>query len=87
VWYSGTEPVVFADRRQEESMATVKIVELVGESHKSWDDAMQTVITEAQKTLRGITRIGVEEFDVRMKDDKIDVFRVRTKVSFRIERK
>ena len=68
-------------------MATVKIVELVGESHKSWDDAMHTVITEAQKTLRGITRIGVEEFDVRMKDDKIDVFRVRAKVSFRIERK
>jgi len=68
-------------------MGTVKIVELVGESHKSWDDAMHSVITEAQKTLRGITRIGVEEFDVRMKEDKIDVFRVRTKVSFRIERK
>ncbi len=68
-------------------MATVKIVELVGESHKSWDDAMHSVIAEAQKTLRGITRIGVEEFDVRMKDDKIDVFRVRAKVSFRIVRK
>ncbi|MDY6862359.1 MAG: dodecin family protein [Thermodesulfobacteriota bacterium] len=67
-------------------MSVIKIIELVGESSKSWDDAIKNVVEEAQKTLRGITRIGVEEFDVRMKDDKIDVFRVRTKVSFRIER-
>jgi len=65
---------------------TVKIVEIVGESPRSWDDAIRVVIKEAQKSLRGITRIGVEEFDVRMKDDKIDVFRVRTKVSFRVQR-
>ena len=67
-------------------MSVVKIIELVGESPKSWDAAMKNVIAEAQKTLRGITRIGVEEFDVRMTEDKIDVFRVRAKVSFRIER-
>ena len=67
-------------------MSVVKIIELVGESPKSWDAAMKNVIAEAQKTLRGITRIGVEEFDVRMNDDKIDVYRVRAKVSFRIER-
>jgi hypothetical protein len=44
------------------------------------------VISEAQKWLRGITRIGVREFDVRMNKDTIDVFRVRAEVSFRIER-
>lgn len=64
----------------------VKIIEIVGESPKGWDEAMRNVIEEAQKSLRGITRIGVEEFDVRMKEDKIDVFRVRAKVSFRLMR-
>jgi len=64
----------------------IKIIELVGESPENWDEAMRHVIEEARKSVRGITRIGVEEFDVRMKDDKIDVFRVRAKVSFRIER-
>ena len=63
-----------------------KIIELVGESSTSWQDAAEKVIKEAQATLRGITRIGFEEFDIRMKDDKIDVWRVRAKVSFRIER-
>jgi dodecin len=67
-------------------MSVVKIIELVGESSKSWDDAIRVVISEAQKSLRGITRIGVKEFDVRMNKDKVDVFRVRAEVSFRIER-
>ena len=67
-------------------MSVVKIIELVGESSKSWDDALKNVINEAQKTLRGITRIGVREFDVRMDNDKLDVFRVRCEVSFRLER-
>jgi len=67
-------------------MSVVKIIELVGESPKSWDDAIKVVISEAQKSLRGITRIGVKEFDLRMNKDKVDVFRVRAEVSFRIER-
>ena len=67
-------------------MSVVKIIELVGESPNSWDDAMRKVVQEAQASLRGITRIGAAEFDVRMKDDKIDCFRVRAQVSFRIQR-
>jgi len=67
-------------------MSVVKIIELVGESKEGWQDAINNVIKEAQKTLRGIRRIGVEEFDVRMRDDKVDVYRVRAKVSFRLER-
>ena len=67
-------------------MSVVKIIELVGESPAGWDQALNNVIEEAQASLRGITRIGVQEFDVRMKDDKIDVYRVRAKVSFRVEK-
>ena len=67
-------------------MSVVKIITLVGESEKRWEEATHNVIAEAQKTLRGITRTGVTEFDVRMKDDKVDVYRVRAEVSFRVER-
>jgi dodecin len=67
-------------------MSVIKIIELVGESPKGWDDAARVAISEAQKSLRGITRIGVKEFDVRMNKDKVDVFRVRAEVSFRVER-
>ncbi len=67
-------------------MSVVKIIELVGESPESWDDAMRKIVAEAKSTVRGITRIGVEEFDVRLAGDEIDVFRVRAKISFRIEK-
>ena len=67
-------------------MSVVKIIELVGESPEGWEQALREVVAEAQKTLRGITRIGVKEFDVRLRDDKIEVFRVRAEVSFRLER-
>jgi dodecin len=66
--------------------SVVKIVELVGESPIGWEDAMKQVIAEAHKTVRGITRIGVTEQDVRMKDDEIEVWRVRASVSCRVER-
>ena len=68
-----------------EPLPIVKIVEMIGESPHSWEDAMHEVIAEAQKTLRRITRVAATDFDVRMKDDQIDVFRVRAEVSFRLE--
>ena len=67
-------------------MSIVKIVTLVGESKKGWQEAADSCIKEAQKTLRGITRIGISEMDVRMNNDKVDVYRVRCEISFRIER-
>ena len=67
-------------------MSVIKIIELVGESAVGWEEAMKQIIAEAQKTLRGITRIGVVEQDVRMINDQIDVWRVRAQVSFRVER-
>ena len=67
-------------------MAIVKIIELLGESPQSWEDAVREVVMEAQKTLRGITGIRVKEFDVCLREDKIQTFRVRTEVSFELER-
>ena len=67
-------------------MPIVKIIELIGESPNSWDEAMKNLITEAQQTLRGITRIGVKEMDVRLVDYRVDVYRLRAEVSFRVIR-
>lgn len=68
-------------------MSVVKIIQLVGESPLGWEDAAKNLISEARATLRGITRIGITEFDIRMSDEGgVDVYRVRADVSFRIER-
>lgn len=63
----------------------VKIIEMIGESSRGWEDAMREVIAEAQKTLRGISRVAVKEFDVVLREDRIHLFRVRAEISFRLE--
>jgi hypothetical protein len=62
-----------------------KIITLVGESPVSWEDATTKLIKEAQTSLRGITRIRVTEFDVKMEQEKVSTFRVKAEVSFKVE--
>lgn len=67
-------------------MSVVKIIDLVGESPKGWEDAVQAAVKEASKTIRGITRVGVKEMDVKLEGTKIAAYRARVEISFRIER-
>ena len=67
-------------------MAVVKVIELLGESEESWEDATKQVIAEATKTLRGVTSVYVKEFQATVENDKVKNFRVNAKVSFLMER-
>ena len=67
-------------------MAVVKIIELVGSSPKSWEDAVQHAVKEASRSIRGITRVGVKDLDVKVDGSKVTEFRARVEISFRIER-
>ena len=67
-------------------MAVVKVITLIGESPNSWQEAADNVVAEVEATLHGVTRIGIVDHDIRMKDDKVDVYRVRAEVSFRVAR-
>ena len=64
-----------------------KIVEIVGSSDKSWQDAAQVALDEAKKTIRGIT--GLEITDMTAKVDpntgRISQYRAAVKISFGIE--
>ncbi len=65
---------------------TAKIVELVGCSAKSFDDAIRNVLQDAAATTRGITGCSVEHQSVKCANGKILEYRVNVKVSFGIER-
>ena len=68
-------------------MAVVKVIELLGESGESWEDATRQVVAEATKTLHRVTSVYVKEFQATVENDKVKNFRVDAKVSFRLERK
>jgi len=67
-------------------MAVVKVIELLGESEQSWEDATRQVVTEATKTLRGVTSVWVKEFQATVENEKVKNYRVTAKVSFVMER-
>jgi len=68
-------------------MVVVKIVELIGSSLKSWEDAAQNVLKEASDTIREIKSIDVKNFTAKVKNNKIVEYRVVVHLAFVVEDK
>jgi len=66
-------------------MSVAKVVELIAESPKSWEDATQEALQVASKTLRGIRSIWISNMQAIVEDDRIKVYRVNAKVTFEVE--
>ena len=60
-----------------------KIIELVGSSPKSWEEAVQAVVSQASKSLRDLRVVEVGKLDARIKDGVIVAYRARVKLSFK----
>jgi len=63
-------------------MAIVKVIEVLAQSDKSWEDATRSAVAEASKTIRGIQSIYVKEFQAVVENDQVTQFRVNAKISF-----
>lgn len=67
-------------------MTIVKVVELIGGSEKSFDDAVANVVEEASKTIKNIKSVYVKDMKADVEDNKIVSYGVIAKVSFEVER-
>ena len=65
-------------------MAVTKIIELVGSSKQSSDDAVRAALAEARATLRNIKALDVVSVGLRGED--LDEWRAHVRVSFLVER-
>ena len=65
-------------------MSTYKVIELVGSSYTSWDDAAKRAIETASKTLRDLRIAEVVRMDMRLEEGGRILFRTRLKVSFKV---
>lgn len=66
-------------------MSVYKIVELVGTSPNSWEDAAKEVIETSTKSLRDLRIAEVDKLDMRIDNGKIVEYRARVKLSFKFE--
>ena len=67
------------------SNSVYKIIELVGTSKTSWEDAANNVVKKASKTLRDLRIAEVTTMDMSIKDGEIESYRTRVKLSFKFE--
>ncbi|MGH2694649.1 MAG: dodecin family protein [Actinomycetota bacterium] len=67
-------------------MAVIKTIDLVGVSTESWRDAANQALTEASKTIRGITGMEVLDTSCNVSDGKITEYLTHVRIKFRIER-
>ena len=66
-------------------MSIAKVVELVGSSTKSWEDAVQQVVREASQSLRHIKAVDVVHQTAHVEDGKISEYRVTVHIAFAVE--
>ncbi len=65
-------------------MAILKVIEILSNSTKSWEDATNNAVIEASKTVKDIRSVFVENMAATVKDGKVDEYRVNVKITFSI---
>lgn len=64
--------------------STYKVIEVIGASENSWEDAARTAVETATESLRDVRVAEVKELDIRIGEDKL-LFRVKLSLSFKYE--
>jgi len=62
-----------------------KVIQLVGTSEKSWEDAARHAVETASQSLKNLRIAEIEKLDMRIEDGKIVAFRAKVSLSFRYE--
>ena len=64
-----------------------KVIELVGTSDKSWEEAAKAAVERAAKSLRDLRVAEVVEQDLVIEQGRVEAYRTKIKVSFKYEDK
>ena len=67
------------------SASTYKIIELVGTSEVSWEEAAKNAVETASKSLRDLRIAEITKLDMKVDDGKVASYRARVNISFKYE--
>jgi flavin-binding protein dodecin len=65
-------------------MAIHKVIEVISQSEKSWEDAAHRAVTDAGKTVEHIKSIWIKNFEAIVRDQKIVEYRVNANITFEV---
>ena len=66
-------------------MAIHKVIEVISQSEKSWEDAAQRGVADAGKSVEQIKSIWIKNFEAVVKDNKIVEYRVNANLTFEVK--
>jgi|TARA_B110000908_G_C10089705_1_gene373445 hypothetical protein len=67
-------------------MAILKVIEVLSNSKKSWEDAAQNTVAEASKTVKHITSVNFNNQSLTVKNGKVDEYRLNVKITFAVNK-
>lgn len=65
-------------------MAILKVIEILANSTKSWEDATNNAVIEASKTVKEISSVYVQDFSTTVENGKVKEYRVNVKLTFSV---
>ena len=63
-------------------MTMLKVLEVLAQSDKSWEDAARNAVKEAEKSVRGIKSIYIKDMEAVVENGELTNFRINAKISF-----
>jgi flavin-binding protein dodecin len=78
-------PEVAMAKKAKNDNPVYKIVEVIGSSPTSWEDAARSAIESAAKTLRDLRVAEITKLDMKIDDGKVVAYRARVSMSFKYE--
>ena len=66
-------------------MSIMKVIEVLAESPKSWEDAATAAVVKASESVQGIRSIYIKEFEAQVDNNKVVNWRINAKVTFEVD--
>ena len=67
------------------SESVYKVIELIGTSANSWEDAAKNAVERAGQTLSDLRIAEVKDLDMKVEDGKVTAFRAKVSLSFKFK--
>lgn len=68
-------------------MTMLKVIEVLAESDKSWEDAAKVAVANAAQTIRNIRSIYIENMQAMVEGNQLVRYRINAKISFALDSK
>jgi len=62
----------------------IKVIEIIGVSEKSWEDAVDMAVSKTAETVKGITGVEVTAFTAKIEDGKVKRYQAACKIAFAV---